>query len=196
MSLARSFRTAALGACVLTQAGAAAALPGWEAATIGGCLPAIESGRPFSAAGLRPLAEPVVAPEHREWPAASWQGGAGRFVVTMIEFPARTGGSRRSCDVRASGFVPGETVLAVFGRFLDWGTAAANADRYKFEDTRRQRDPYTAFGALRSVAANPRGCRVSVSLLAMPAEGVLSFSAGEIAAPGCGGPSLLPETPR
>ena len=185
-------------ALLAATAAAAQALPGWDEATLGGCLPAIEAGLPFDGAGLRPLSRPVIAPEHAEWPARSWTDAAGRFTVTMIEFPSRTGGARRVCDVTPVRYVPGETAIDVFDRFLDWGSAAAASGRYAFQDTHRHHaDPATLLGALRATAPNPRGCIVSVSLFAMPYEGVLSFSAAEEAgdAP-CGGPSLLDEVAR
>jgi hypothetical protein len=173
-------RGVALGALLALMAAPAGAAPfaeAWHAATIGGCLPALERGAAVDGAALGLVPAPDVALGY-EAPTQAWRHPDAPLVLGAVTFPGPAG-ARRLCDVLNTRYLAAETVNAVYSDFLDWAEAAQEARRYSFVGTRYDADRLTGVASLRSTFETGRGRGLEVTFVAQPADGRLSFSAVE-----------------
>jgi len=166
-------------------AGPAASAPvaeAWRAATVSGCLAALERAEPIDGAalGLEPapeLALPYAAP------ARVWRDPEGRFALGTAALPdGATGRDRRLCEAESLRHLDAHRVNAVYSDFLDWAEAAVDAGRYAFLGTRRTGDTLTGVASLGSQRVTARGYALEVTFVAQPAEGRVSFAAQELSA--------------
>ena len=164
-------------------AGPAASAPvaeAWRAATVSGCLAALERAEPIDGAalGLDPapgLALPYAAP------ARVWRDPEGRFALGTAALPdGATGRDRRICEAESLRPLGAHRVNAVYSDFLDWAGAAVAAGRYVFLGTRRNDDSLTGLASLASDFVTARGYALEVTFVAQPVEGRVAFSAQEL----------------
>lgn len=179
----------------------------WRAATLEGCLPALETGDTVDGAAYGLEEAPGLDLAYSA-PSTVWQERRGRFALGLVGFPLEDGdragdgtgagggvgaggdggdgaadGARLLCEAANLQYLHAQTVNATYSDFLDWAEAAQDAGRYAFLGTRYDRDWLTGIAALRSRFVTDRGVALEVTFVAQPAEGRVSFSAVEMPVP-------------
>ncbi|WP_121067288.1 hypothetical protein [Chachezhania antarctica] len=145
------------------------------------CFEAVDEGRALATDGY----SLVDGEAGGDWADRIWRKGGVAIVQRVLE----AGGSvdPRVCDVRNIEYLSLGSIAAVTGAYADMlGRLTGDRGYVQRQFPPGYRKGNGMVSELRSSQPGPRGCRVAVSFVTAPADGLVIFSVSEIGRQPCG----------